>query len=274
MWYQERTDKHRDTVSPKYNLCCRKGKVQLPLLKDPPMLLQHLLFDNDVDSKNYQQHIRVYNMMFAFTSPGARIDKSVNDGRGPPTFKIQGQTCHRVGSMLPMPGQHPKFAQLYIYDTEHEIENRIRGIRNRNDINEEIVCKLSAMLHQYNVHAKSFRMAKERLQDAPVRDLRLKLISDRVSDGRVYNLPTVSEVAALIVGDVNTSSKRDIIMETRSRTLQRISELHTSYLSYQYPLLFPYGEDGYRHDVLHRDTGNSNSSKRNRLTIREWLCFR
>ena len=51
-------------------------------------------------------------------------------------------------------------------------------------------------------------------------------------------------------------------------------ELHTSYLGFQYPLLFPYGEDGYRHDVTHRDISSGNNSKRNRLTIREWFCFR
>lgn len=80
-------------------------------------------------------------------------------------------------------------------------------------------------------------------------DLRLKLISDRATDGRIYNLPTASEVAALIVGDVDTPSNRDIILETQSRKLQRINELHASYLGLQYPLLFPCGEDGYRHDV-------------------------
>jgi len=87
-------------------------------------------------------------------------------------------------------------------------------------------------------------------------------------------MPTVSEVAALIVGDVDSASPRDIIMENKSGKLQRINELHTSYLGFQYPLLFPYGEDGYRHDVTHRDVTTSNSKKRNRLTIREWFCFR
>ena len=73
------------------------------------------------------------------------------------------------------------------------------------------------------------------------------------------------------VGDVDTASPRDIIMESRTGKLQRINELHTSYLGYQYPLLFPYGEDGYRHDISHCD---SLALKRNRLTIREWFCFR
>ncbi|XP_024958909.1 uncharacterized protein LOC112499870 [Cynara cardunculus var. scolymus] len=35
--------------------------------------------------------------------------------------------------------------------------------------------------------------------------------------------------------------------------LQQISELHPSYLPLQYPLLFPYGEDGYKVDIPHRE---------------------
>jgi hypothetical protein len=67
--------------------------------------------------------------MFAFTSPGMKIDNTFNKGRGPPTIRIQGQTCHRMGSLLPLPGQSPQFAQLYIYDTNNEINNRMKGFR-------------------------------------------------------------------------------------------------------------------------------------------------
>lgn len=133
---------------------------------------------------------------------------------------------------------------------------------------------LSAMLDQENAHAKSFRMAREKLTEGNVHDLKLKLISERSTDGRIYNVPSISEVAALIVGDVDTASKRDIILQAQNGKLQRIDELHTSYLGYQYPLLFPYGEDGYRHDICHRKGSGSNNSKRNRVTIRQWFCYR
>lgn len=59
--------------------------------------------------------------MFTFTSPSAKMDKRFNNGRGPPNFHIQGQSCHWIGSMLVMPDQNPRFAQLYSYDTENEI---------------------------------------------------------------------------------------------------------------------------------------------------------
>lgn len=63
-------------------------------------------------------------------------------------------------------------------------------------------------------------------------------------------------------------------MERQSGQLERIDEFHPAYLAYQYPLLFPYGEDGYRDDVLHRNVVDGCTRKREKLTIREWLSFR
>lgn len=59
---------------------------------------------------------------------GANIDRSMNDGRGPPVFKICGQIHHRIGSLLPLDGTPPKFIQLYVYDTANEINNRIHAL--------------------------------------------------------------------------------------------------------------------------------------------------
>jgi hypothetical protein len=126
MWYQERKQKSRNTSSPKFQICCGDGKVQLPLLEQPPPLMQQLLFNNSsAASKNYQANSRTYNAMFSFTSPGMNFDETYNKGKGPPTLRLQGQVCHRIGSLLPLPGQRPKFAQLYIYDTDNEIKNRM-----------------------------------------------------------------------------------------------------------------------------------------------------
>jgi len=57
--------------------------------------------------------------MFSFTSIGAKIHSSINDGCGPPQFILSGQNYHRIGSLLLDKGSSPKFAQLYIYDTEN-----------------------------------------------------------------------------------------------------------------------------------------------------------
>ncbi|KAG9447459.1 hypothetical protein H6P81_013587 [Aristolochia fimbriata] len=128
MWIEERV---RDSTKryPHYQLCCKKGKVFLPLLF-PPQILQDL-YDGKLDRNTYKfkNQVRVYNSMFSFTSMGGKIDNTINDGNGPYTFKISGANYHRIGSLLPHRGQQPKFAQLYIYDTEHEIQNRMCAFR-------------------------------------------------------------------------------------------------------------------------------------------------
>jgi uncharacterized protein (DUF779 family) len=42
--------------------------------------------------------------MFAMTSMGAKVIDSINDGHGPYVFKISGQVCHIIGSMILTPG--------------------------------------------------------------------------------------------------------------------------------------------------------------------------
>jgi hypothetical protein len=47
--------------------------------------------------------------------------------------------------------------------------------------------KLKAMLDEVNVHAKSFRMARDTLRMNEVQDLKLKLISERTTDESNHN---------------------------------------------------------------------------------------
>ena len=56
-----------------------------------------------------------------------------------------GQNYHRIGSLLPEIGKRPQFAQLYICDTENEINNRMNCLL-EGDIDPEIVQDLSVML--------------------------------------------------------------------------------------------------------------------------------
>ncbi|RDX97585.1 hypothetical protein CR513_19622, partial [Mucuna pruriens] len=70
-------------------------------------------------------------MMFAMTILREKLDRSTNDGRELPSIRIQGQPCHKVGNLLPMLDHAPKIAQLYIYDIEHEIQNRLQELLNK-----------------------------------------------------------------------------------------------------------------------------------------------
>ncbi|CAH9126445.1 unnamed protein product [Cuscuta epithymum] len=264
-------------ANPKYSLCCSQGKVKLPVYKEPPLLLQRLIDGRDARNKHFIENIKSYNNMFAFTSMGGRIETSINKGKGPPIFKLHGQNYHLIGSLIPTVGSIPKFAQLYIYDTENELQNRIKSVRgdvNANQLHIEIVEDLRNMLNDHNVLVKSFRMAKETIHHGESVDMRLRLIGKRNSDARTYNLPTVSEVAALVVGDFDESmGERDILVETQSGKLQHINELNPAYFGLQYPLLFPFGEDGYREDIALSGSRVVPGSCRRNVSIRQFLAY-
>ncbi|XP_042005913.1 uncharacterized protein LOC121754654 [Salvia splendens] len=66
--------------------------------------------------------------MFVFTSLGGKIDNSLNTGCAPLIFRLHGQNYHFIGSLLPLDGCSPKFVQLYIYDTENEVTNRLECV--------------------------------------------------------------------------------------------------------------------------------------------------
>lgn len=140
----------------------------------------------------------------------------------------------------------------------------------------DIANDLKKMLDDNNVLAQSFRFARDRYNEREFSDIKLRLIRRRDKDGRTYNLPTSSEVAALIVGDINTDIiERDVIIETRSRSLKRIDPLHPLYLALQYPLLFPYGEDGFRPDIPSSELSlRGKSRKRTTISMCEFFAYR
>lgn len=143
-----------------------------------------------------------------------------------------------------------------------------------NNLEPQIVRSLKEMLDTNNLLAQGYRATRERFSLNDPRGVRLKLIRNRSRDSRTYNLPCANEIAALIVGDFdNQEGARDIVVETRSKKLQRISELHPLHLPLQYPLLFPYGEDGYTENIPLRSSETSSSARRTNISMREYFAF-
>ncbi|XP_010490230.2 PREDICTED: uncharacterized protein LOC104767971 [Camelina sativa] len=104
----------------------------------------------------------------------------------------------------------------------------------------------------------------------------MRIINDRVGvDGRQYSAPIASEVAALIPSDfVAEMPSRDIIVQSKNTgRLQRISEIHPSYLPLQYPQILCFGEDGWRHGIEKALTGINNKNKRKYISMRQWFAF-
>ncbi|XP_062106743.1 uncharacterized protein LOC133818070 [Humulus lupulus] len=208
---------------------------------------------------------------------GGRVDTSINQSAGPYIFWMSGQNYHHIGSLLPEVGKKPQFAQLYIYDTENEIGNRMDTLLRHGrkiEIKHEIFQELSQMLDQHNNLVKSFRMARDKFKAQPESMFRLQLLSSRTTDGRQYNMPTSFEVAGLIVGDFSeVNFERDVIVEHQTKGIKRITDLHPSFMSMTCSLIHPYGEDGYRLGIPLRDVTKS-SFNRQKLTMRQHYCFR
>lgn len=66
-----------------------------------------------------------------------------------------------------------------------------------------VVEQIMKMLDECNPFVKQYRMASAIIKEGRSRELKLRLIGGRDSDGRNYNLPAASEVAALIEGDID-----------------------------------------------------------------------
>ncbi|XP_015957170.1 uncharacterized protein LOC107481408 [Arachis duranensis] len=118
-------------------------------------------------------------------------------------------------------------------------------------------------------------MVQEVFRTNPSTDVRLLLIGKRGKDGRRYNLPSIDEIAGLVVGDFDANrQERDIIIETKSGELQRISELNPSYLRLQYPLLFSYGKDGWREKILLNHIKPNANNEESFVSMRDFFAFR
>ena len=81
-------------------LCCKQGMISLPRQRPTPFLEQLLSPRNRTLSQQFRDYIRSYNALFQFTSFGARIDHSINCGRGPYVFPVSSQMHHRIGSFF------------------------------------------------------------------------------------------------------------------------------------------------------------------------------
>ncbi len=130
-------------TNPQFTLCCAQGKVRLPPLAPPPEPLRRLLIGNEADAKDFRQRIRSYNNALAFTSVGPNLDTSVAQP-GNYTYHLHGELYHRMGSLLPQPGEAPKFAQLYISDSHAELDGRMG---NFGGLNRDTMQSLQTMLH-------------------------------------------------------------------------------------------------------------------------------
>lgn len=287
MWNAERNNKEEKKKPPTFSICCRNGQVKLPPERKPPKFLADLL-QGGSRTNHFKKHIRIYNSLFAFTSLGGKVDHNINSGRAPYTFKLCGQNYHLLGSICPVDGELPKYCQLYVYDTENEVENRKNAFPGSDTTDPDIVNGLLLMLNENNSLVHGFRMARDRFKDNEPEECTLKLVKSFSASGRPNPTGPSNEVGALIVGDIDGAAHwRDIIVQLKNKKLKRIYETNRHFMQLQYPIIFPFGDDGFHpeiklmpkrggHPIINPDPIDETEESKHRefVSLREYYAYK
>ena len=222
------------------SVCCCNGKVILNPFPTLPAFLQDLINGESPKSTHFLSHIREYNNCFAMTSFAHR-EAQVPGWN--PSFRVEGNVYHLIGSLLPQTETQAKFLQVYFLDS---LDSEIRA-RQYNNLDNDILHQLTHWFHEHNHLIRSLKTAREEIEDGNIEGNRKIVIrEDKRPTGehaRRYNAQTAPEVAILMEEDA--TQPRDIVLKLREGGLKRINELHPSYDALQYPIAFPHGTDGY-----------------------------
>ncbi|GJS97527.1 hypothetical protein Tco_0804495 [Tanacetum coccineum] len=107
-------------------------------------------------------------------------------------------TDREIGSLCPTKGDPPRFLQLYIYDTENEVANRMRHFRGTSSSNLDpvIVQRLIGFLDEHNKLVRLFWTARDKCACQFVPDFKIRLYS--VVGAREYDLPTSQTLSGIV----------------------------------------------------------------------------
>lgn len=100
-------------------MCCNHGKVRLDTYPEPPQALRQLYVGDDPSAESFLENICQYNAALAFTSLGADVVSSINNGRGCISSN------HRVGTLLLAPlsidQRQPSYSTLSLHHGQQQV---------------------------------------------------------------------------------------------------------------------------------------------------------
>ncbi|KAG2203527.1 hypothetical protein INT46_011432 [Mucor plumbeus] len=257
-------------------------------LKPTPPLLTELLTSNDNASKEFRTNIRAYNSSLSFSSMGVNLAKELaNQRSGSYTFRIQGSPHHQIGPALPTSGEPPKFSQIYIYDSERELQNRNSIFP---ELNRDTLRNLQQLMQEVNPFVDHYKTMVQLAEEQNTLDNSCSIGTERMSevkmvfraegtpDKRRYNRPTTSfEIGVIIIGGdgssgSRTTTSRDIVVHLRHNgSLSRINELNQFYDSLHYVLLYPEGSASWKINSKSISTPENEGS---RVSAMDYYSFR
>jgi len=255
-----------------FSNCCRKGKLSMLSSVNYPNFLMNLLCGKDGRSIQYRTSIRKYNSCFAFASFGAQIQSFKTPG--PFVFKIHGQIYHQFGALKNKEDEIPKYAQLYVIDTEEANNFRLK-LKSNSSLKKCVLEEIDNFIRENNPFVKLFKNMKD--VEAEMKSKKqfgavsLWILQDQNKDNRRYNLPNCDEIAFVFSSiDGEPPINRDICVHLNERSeLQRINPLSENCDPLVYPLLFPYGDKGWSYDLRIKSKITPLQYFTNRIAIRD-----
>lgn len=224
-------------------ICCSNGKVDLEPIQPFPEPYASLFDGQSEGSQHLLKNIRRYNSCFQMTSFGVTGETNENLWS---TFRIQGQIYHRIGSLLPLPDESPRFMQVYFMgDAADQVDLRYSLYR---DTRRSLVQVFQRHFDAHNELIRVFRTALERMPSDEHAVMIRGDLRPRGEHARRFNAPTANDVAIVLIDGGGTNA-RDIVIQRRpggrGPQLKRIYETHPSYDALQYPMIFWQGNFTY-----------------------------
>ena len=266
---------HETNEDGTYTKCCKKGVINLPIIRDyHPVLVNYLThLDNKWDTvqQHFYENIRQYNSKLAFAGVQTNFDpvnydNAYRNKRGY-IYKCHGNMYFNFPPLFNDPANMhpPQTAQYYMMDTDTAHLQRTKAWYNDNGlINDQILRKLEDMIHGSNIYYRFFNNNKEelirQLQEEPeecqmwLTRATLNMTEDRaIARQTILNPNAVSGEIAAVFADVdgNPPPGIKIAIYPRNGHRQVISIRDPNVDPMCFPLLFPYGEAGYDERVQH-----------------------
>ncbi|XP_073221273.1 uncharacterized protein [Cicer arietinum] len=131
------------------------------------------------------------------------------------------------------------------------------------------------MINEYNPLVKIFRQVRDHVEQGGSTNFYIRLFGNHLKHARIHNLPTCDEVAVLIIGDNGSIEKGgDVIVKNFLGEYERLYKTFVSFLSLKYPLLFPYGEDGFHAKIKVRLEYHKNIERKwKRVAMKEFISY-
>ena len=227
----------------------------IPTFPKPPFMLREQLTARSAEARHFRRYIRLYNSALVMAS--IRADSETLNSS--PLVTLHGHLYHEIVALISPVDKKPRYAALYIHDTDHTAKRKCFF----DEIHTDLLERLAGMLHERNKLLQTFISLRDLMKANQIPEEAQIMIHahEKTKPGheRKYNVLEASEVAALIVGE--QYGALDIVLRSggslndsgfEKMDITRIGSRIFYPLSY--PLLFPDSNEGWHSNLTHFDS--------------------